>query len=254
MKTLIQDVRYGVRALRRNLSERLSRRDAWSLRVEPAKESLMQNVRAMLVVLLAAVGFVLLIVCVNVVLATLRSAVPALMPADLPRLSEVHYDARVVALAFLLSLATGLLFGLTPALQASHFDPSADLKEGGRTGIASKRHSRFRNVLVSGEIALSVVLSIGAGLLIRSFWDMLQVSPGMDPNNVVLARIWIPVPNNPQVNRYLKAPQREILIRELLRRASTLGDVQHAAMGSGSAIPFLANVRNSFSVVCAGCT
>jgi putative ABC transport system permease protein len=99
---------------------------------------------------------------------------------------------------------------------------------------------------VSGEIALSVVLSIGAGLLIHSFWAMLQVSPGMDPNNMVLARIWIPVPNNPQVNRYLKTPQRETLIRALLHRASAIADVQEAAMGSGSTIPFLGKLRNPF--------
>ncbi|MBV8552683.1 MAG: ABC transporter permease [Acidobacteriaceae bacterium] len=267
----------------------------WSLWVEPAQETLTGKVRAMLMVLLAAVGFVLLIVCVNlasllmarsssrareiairlavgasrrrivrqvltesvlvsvaggvvavVVLTLLRSTLLALMPADLPRLSEVHYDSRVMALAFLLSLATGLLFGLTPALQASSFDPNIDLKEGGRTGGVSRRQNRLRSLLISGEIALSVMLSIGAGLLIRSFWHMSQVSPGMDPNNVVLARIWIPVPNNPKVNHYLKTAQREALIRELLRKAGALADLQDAAMGSGSTIPFLANVRAPF--------
>ena len=181
------------------------------------------------------------------VLVLLKPTLLAMIPADLPRLSEVHYDSRVLGLAFLLSLGTGLLFGLTPALQASSFDPNRDLKEGGRSGGSSRRQNRFRSVLVFGEIALSVVLSIGAGLLIHSFWGMLQVSPGMDPKNVILARIWIPVPNNPQANRYLKREQREILMRELLRRMNSLAGVQDAAMGSGSTIPFLSHVRNPFS-------
>lgn len=267
----------------------------WSLRIEPAQENLTGNVRTMLTVLMAAVGFVLVIVCVNLanllmarsscrvreiairqaigasrrrivrqlltesvlvsmaggavailVLTLLKNTLQGLMPADLPRLSEIHYDSRVVMLSFLLSLATGLLFGLTPALQGSSFDPNTDLKESGRGGGASRRQSRFRSFLISGEIALAVVLSIGAGLLVHSFWDMLQVNPGMDPNNVVLARIWIPIPNNPQMNRYLKTPQRETLVRELVRRMSTITGVEAAAMGSGSAIPFLANARNPF--------
>ena len=267
----------------------------WSLRAEPAQEQLTGNVRPMLIVLLAGVGFVLLMVCVNLaslliarssarlrelairqavgasrrrlvrqlltesvlvslaggvlavlVLVLLKPTLLALMPADLPRLSEVHYDARVMGLAFLLSITTGLLFGLTPALQASSLDPNRDLKEGGRSGSASRRQNRFRSVLVSGEIALSVMLLISAGLLVRSFGRMLRVNPGMDPRNVVLARIWIPVPNNPQANRYLKTAQREVLIRELLRRVNGLPQVRDAAMGSGNTIPFLANVRNSF--------
>jgi len=267
----------------------------WSLRVEPAQTTLTGNVRAMLVVLLVAVGFVLLIVCVNLaslqlarssararemairqavgasrrrllgqlltesvlvsmaggavailVLALSKPALLAFMPPDLPRLSEVQYDSRVVALAVLLSLATGLLFGLTPALQASRFDPNRDLREGGRSCTCSRRQNRFRSVLVSCEIALSVLLLAAAGLLIHSFFDMLRVNPGMDPKNVVLVRIWIPVPNNPQVNRYLKTEQRENLIRQVLRGVSTLGDVEEAAMGSGSAIPFLPEIRNPF--------
>lgn len=264
----------------------------WSLRVDPVQENLTGKVRAMLLVLLASVGFVLLMVCVNLATLTmgrssarvremairqalgasrrrlvqqlltestlvslaggaaallaltlLKPALLAIMPADLPRLAEVRYDSPLLAMALLLSLATGILFGLTPALDASACDPNTDLKEGGRSG-ASRRQNRFRSVLVSAEIALSVVLSIGAGLLIRSFYDMLRVSPGMDPRNVVLARIWIPVPNNPKLNRYLSPAQREVLIRELLRRAGSLPDVERAAMASGSAIPFLANVRN----------
>ena len=267
----------------------------WSLRLQRVQENLTGSVRAMLMVLLAAVGLVLLIVCVNLagllmarsssrareiairhalgasqarivrqlltesvllslaggltaifVLGLLTATILALMPADLPRLSEVHYDRWIVTLAFLLSLVTGLLFGLTPALEGSTFDPNRDLKEGGRSGSAGRRQNRLRSLLVSGQIALSVVLSIAAGLLIHSFWDMLQVSPGMDPNHVVLARIWIPVPNNPKVNRYLKALQRETLIRELLGRARAVADVQDAAIGSGSTIPFLGNSRNPF--------
>ena len=218
------------------------------------EQSLTGSVRPTLVVLLAAVGFVLLMVSVNMasllvarssarmrelairlgagrlagalgaaaanrkhtaslagglaamlVLALTKGSLLALMPADLPRLAEVHFDARVVGLACVLSLVTGILFGLTPALHASRTDPNLDLKEGARNGTPSLRQNRFRGALVATEIALSVVLLSGAGLLVHSFWNTLRVNPGFDPNGLMVARIWIPVPNNPSANRYLTA-------------------------------------------------
>ncbi|MGD0365476.1 MAG: ABC transporter permease, partial [Bryobacteraceae bacterium] len=213
----------------------------WSLRLEPVEQTLTGSVRPTLVVLLAAVGFVLLMVSVNIasllvarssarmrelairqalgasrtrlvrqlltesvllsligglaamlVLALTKGSLLALMPSDLPRLSEVHFDARALSLACVLSLLTGILFGLTPSLRASGGDPNRDLKEGTRGGTSSLRQNRFRSALVATEIALSVVLLSGAGLLVHSFWNTLRANPGFDPNGLIVARIWIP--------------------------------------------------------------
>ncbi len=268
----------------------------WSLRLEPVQENLTGKVRTTLLVLLTAVGFVLLIACVNIaslllarssgrirelairralgaargrivrqllteslllavaggatalaVLFVLGDSLVTLMPADLPRLNEVHFDLRVVGFAFLLSVATGIIFGLLPALHAADADPNHDLKLGNRTGGGGVHQNRFRSALVTAEIALSLMLLIAAGLLVRSFWDTLQVRPGFEPKNLVVAQIWIPVPNNPAMNPYLKPADRSAFVREVLRRVSALPGVEEAAIGSGNSIPFV-NVRNSFPI------
>jgi predicted permease len=263
----------------------------WAVRLVPVEQSLTGNVRPTLVVLLAAVGFVLLMVAVNMasllvarssartrelairqalgasrtrlvrqlltesvllsligglaailVLALTRGSLVALMPPDLPRLSEVHFDARVLSLACLLSLLTGILFGLTPSLHASGGDPNRDLKEGTRGGTSSLRKNRFRNALVATEIALSVVLLSGAGLLVHSFWNTLRVNPGFDPNGLMMARIWIPNPNNPAMNRYRTAPAIANFTHEILRRVRTLPGIEEAAMGGNNSVPLVHNI------------
>src|SRR5580698_4801053 len=268
----------------------------WSLRLEPVEQSLTGNVRPTLVVLMAAVGFVLLMVAVNMasllvarssarmrelairqamgasrgrlvrqlltesilvsligglaamlVLALAKESLLALMPPDLPRLAEVHFDARVIGLACLLSIVTGILFGLTPALHASSTDPNRDLKEGTRSGTPSVRQNRFRGVMVATEIALSVVLLSGAGLLVHSFWNTLRVNPGFDSKGLMVARIWIPFPNNPKMNRYLTAPSFASLSRELLRRVRTLPGIQEAAMGGNNSVPLVNYSRNGIA-------
>src|SRR5205809_5827578 len=109
------------------------------------------------------------------VLAFARSSLLALLPQEVPRLSEIHGDWRLVALALVLSVFSGILFGLGPAFHATLADPNHDLKEGGRTGGQHGiRQSRSRAALVTLEVALSVVLLISAGLLIRSFSAMLH--------------------------------------------------------------------------------
>ena len=264
----------------------------WSVRLESIEESWTGNARPMLVVLLAAVGFVLLIVAVNlasllvarssartreiairqalgasrprlvrqllteslllslaggmfaiVVLSLARKSLLALMPSDLPRLNEVHFDARVVVLAFALSLLTGVLFGLTPALQASDADPNEDLKEGTRGGSPSARRNRFRGLLVAVEIALSVVLLSAAGLLLHSFWNSMQSDPGFNSNQLMAARIWIPFPNNPEANRYRTAPPIAAMTHEVLRRVRHVPGVQDVAMGGDNSVPLVNNTR-----------
>ena len=110
-------------------------------------------------------------------------------PGNVPRLDEIGINGTVLAFTFGLSLATGVLFGLAPAWRAIKLDPNSSLKAGGRSGrgdggLYLKRH-RLRGLLVASELALSVVLLIGAGLLIRSFVRLQSVDPGFTANNVM---------------------------------------------------------------------
>src|SRR5438477_7922674 len=185
------------------------------------------------------------------VLRFARDSLLALLPQEVPRLNEIHGDWRVIALALVLSVFSGILFGLGPAFHATLTDPNHDLKEGGRTGGQHGiRQSRSRAALMTLEVALSVVLLISAGLLIRSFSAMLRERPGINPRGVTVAQIWIPVPNNPDANHYLNPPQRARLARELVQRLEAAPGVQSVAVGLSTNVPFL-NTRalNQFNLI-----
>jgi predicted permease len=111
--------------------------------------------------------------------------------ANIPRLDEVGVDGRVIAFTCLISLLTGLVFGLVPALRASRVDLNEALKEGGRSG-GGAGHRRTRKLLVFSEVALSLVLLAGAGLLVRSYQYILNAHPGFDPRNVLSLRLLLP--------------------------------------------------------------
>jgi putative ABC transport system permease protein len=116
----------------------------------------------------------------------------AVAPAGAPRFEEISVDARVFAFAFGVTILTGLLFGLAPALRASRVDLNGTLKEGGRAGAEGARRDRTRGLLVVSEIALSFMLLVGAGLLVRSFMRLREVSPGFDPAGVLAMRLSVP--------------------------------------------------------------
>jgi predicted permease len=114
-------------------------------------------------------------------------------PGNIPRLEAIALDGTVLAFTFAIAVLTGLLFGLVPALQAARVDLSSSMKAGGRStqgegGLGSSR-GRLRSVLVVAEVAISLMLLIGAGLLIQSFVRLQQVSPGFEPSGVVSMRI-----------------------------------------------------------------
>ncbi len=118
-------------------------------------------------------------------LASLRLLV-RLIPANVPRVNAIGLDARLLSFAFLISLLAGILFGLAPALRVSKISLTESLKEIGRGfGSQGKERSRLRDVLVVSEIALAIVLLLGAGLLIQSFLHLTRVDPGFDPHNVL---------------------------------------------------------------------
>ena len=152
----------------------------------------------------------------------------AIVPAGLPRVSEIAISGRVIAFTFGVSIATGMLFGLAPALQCSNPDLLSTLKDGRSPAARSRRV--LRASLVVGEFALAMVLLVGAGLLLRSFWRVQDVSTGFDGHNVLTARLWLPQPNNPAAGRYYEHPRRLALFTDILQRVRTLPGVEGAAM------------------------
>ena len=119
--------------------------------------------------------------------------VRSINPGNIPRLEAITLDGTVLAFTFGVAILTGLLFGLVPALRAARVDLSSSMKAGGRNtqgegGLGSSR-GRLRHLLVVAEIAISLVLLVGAGLLIRSFVRLQQVSPGFDPDAVISMRV-----------------------------------------------------------------
>jgi putative ABC transport system permease protein len=145
-----------------------------------------------------------------------------------PRIAGSQLDARVLAFTILLSVGTGVLFGLAPALQASQ-TPHDALKEGGRAATPGAGSQRLRRVLVAGEIGLSLILLAGAGLLLKSFFRLQQVDPGFRPEGVLTLRLALPEA------RYSKPEQIRAFFRELIERTSRLPGVE--AAGGVSALP-----------------
>ncbi|MGH9660031.1 MAG: ADOP family duplicated permease, partial [Bryobacteraceae bacterium] len=154
------------------------------------------------------------------------AALIALAPRNLPRLSEISVDPMVLAFAVALSLLTGLLFGLAPAITASRADLSATLKEGGRTGASGG--SRLRSAFVVAQFALALVLLAGAGLLIQSFVRLQAVSPGFQPDHLLTMRVLLPNVRYPEV-----AP-RARFFEQAIRRIET-----QPGVSSASAVSFL---------------
>jgi putative ABC transport system permease protein len=156
----------------------------------------------------------------------------SLSPPDSPRFGEVNLDYRVLAFTIALSGLTGLVFGLVPALQASKLNVSGSLKQGGRTDEGNRRTSA-RSLLLIGEVALSLMLLIGAGLLIKSFLRLQEVKPGFNPQNVLTASISLPG------GKYKENPQRAEFYRALIERLKALPGVQSA--GAGVNLPLSAS-------------
>src|SRR5213082_443121 len=251
----------------------------WSIEVEPLQESLVGNVRPMLLVLMGAVVLIILLASVNVAnlllarasgrqremavrlamgasrarmirqmltesmilslvsgLVGVLTAMAALhfvqfLPPRIPRLAEVQVDWTVLSFAFLVSLLAGLGFGLVPALQSSKAEIAVAMREGARGSGTSAKTNRLRGLLIASETALAVMLMVGAGLLLRTFWELLQENPGFNPSRIVAANFYLPVPNNPDLDRYSSNP--EILnsfVREVVRRVNAIPGVDLASM------------------------
>ena len=258
----------------------------WKIRLEPLQASIVGDTSLMLFLLLAAVGAVLLIACVNIAslllarsatryreiavrqalgasswrlirqtltesivlsLCGLALAIPVafaaksllltLIPTNLPRTSEIALNGRALGFAFGISIFTGLLFGIVPSLQMANPRLMGKLNQGSRGIGVGETQNRFLSGLVIAEFAVSLVLLVGAGLLLRSFWNVLRVQPGFNTEHLVIAQMWLPVPNDPKMNPFPTQEKRNVFLTEILRKLSAVPGVSEAAIG-GPNMPF----------------
>jgi putative ABC transport system permease protein len=253
----------------------------WTIEIQPLQETLVGNVRAMLLVLLGAVILIVLIVSLNIAnlllarasrrqqemavrlslgasrgrlvqqmvteslllsliggAAGVATAVGTLgfilrfVPSTIPRLNEVRMDWVVLGFALLISILTGLVFGLVPAFHSAKVALSSAIREGGGGSGYSTKTGRLRDVLIVSELAFAVILMVGAGLLLRTLRNLLQEDPGFNPTRVVTANIQLPNPNESATDPYRDVARRATFERELLRRMKAIPGVELAALTS----------------------
>jgi predicted permease len=159
------------------------------------------------------------------------------VPESLPRLNDISISWGVLAFAIVVSVAAGTIFGLAPAWLTSRLNLTATLRQEGRGTNGSRKRSRLRHVLVIGELALSLVLMVAAGLLLRSFWDLFKVQLGFNPTRVMAIETTLPNPNDPKTDIYRTATQESVFLREALRRIRTLPGVEETAVSDRAALP-----------------
>jgi predicted permease len=170
------------------------------------------------------------------------------VPESLPRLNDISISWGVLAFAIVVSVAAGTIFGLAPAWLTSRLDLTTTLRQEGRGSNGSRQRSRLRHTLVIGELALSLVLMVAAGLLLRSFWDLFKVQPGFNPTRVMAIETSLPNPNDPKTDIYRTATQEGVLLREVLRRNRTIPGVEETAVSDQAAIP-LGHGQNDRSLI-----
>jgi len=162
----------------------------------------------------------------------------ALAPDDLPRVKDVALDGRVIAFTLSVTLLTGIIFGLVPALQASKPNLNETLKEGGRGSTGG--HHRVRESLVITEVALALMLLVGAGLLIRSFYRLQQVNPGFNVKNGLAVNISLPGKKYPQ------ADQLAAFYNQLIEKVSALPGV--VSVGATQSMPIQSDYLLGFNI------
>ncbi|HTH53221.1 MAG TPA: ABC transporter permease, partial [Edaphobacter sp.] len=164
-------------------------------------------------------------------------ALVVLLPSDFPRAQDIHVSAPVLAFTLVVSVLTGVLFGLAPAVQASRIDPKQGLQAGGRTATASRQQNRLRSVLVIAEVSLACILLVGAGLMLRTFVNLLRLDPGFQEDHVITASLALPH------SRYRTKEQMADFYSRLETSLKELPGVE--SVGSGSDLPWTGYDENT---------
>jgi putative ABC transport system permease protein len=154
------------------------------------------------------------------------SLLTPLLPADVPRLTEIGLDRYVLGFTLLTSMLTGLIFGLAPALRASKVNLTESLKEGSRAVTEGIRRNLVRSLLMLSEVALSLVILIGASLLIRSFLSLQNVDPGFNPEGLLTLQISLPSA------KYGSPAQQTTFFQQMTQRLESLPGVQAVAVAN----------------------
>ena len=162
------------------------------------------------------------------------------VPAGVPRLAQVSLDWKVLGFTILIALGTCLIFGLGPALQTSKPDLNSALEQSGRTSGPGASKLRFRQLLVVFQISIAVMLVIGAGLLVKSFWLLQRVDPGFQSERVLTAGLTL------TVSKYSEPEQINNFHKLLLERVSALPGVKHATIAYDH--PLASNWMDSFQI------
>jgi len=167
----------------------------------------------------------------------------AFIPENISQAREISIDLKVLGFTFLISVLTGLIFGLAPAIQAARFNQIETLKEGGRDAATGGSGKRLRSLLVMAEVAISLVLLIGAGLLINSFLRLRNVDPGFRADNLLTMKVVLPEP------KYEELERRSTFYTDVIRRVESVAGVRSAAVTTN--LP-LYRQGNSISIVIEG--
>jgi putative ABC transport system permease protein len=174
------------------------------------------------------------------------SGLSQLAAAYLPRAREIGIDHQVLGFTALLILVTGVGFGLIPALQASRADLQSVMNEAGRASSAGRPRARIRGGLVVVEIAVALMLLAGAGLLLRSFQELIAVHPGFNPEKLLTAQVWLSWPNQPEKGRYFTDAQRRAFYEATFAAVRRVPGVRDVA--AVSRLPFRGHETVTFKI------
>ncbi|HEY0098819.1 MAG TPA: FtsX-like permease family protein, partial [Pyrinomonadaceae bacterium] len=161
----------------------------------------------------------------------------SILPATTPRLNEIGIDVWVLGFTFFISLLTGLVFGLAPALKASKLNLIEALKDRVQGAAEGLRRNRVRSLLVVSEIAISLIILIGASLLVKSFWRLQEVDAGFNPANLLTLQVSLPAA------KYSEPAKQRAVFQEIFQRLESLPGAQ--AVGISNDFPLAGNMQTS---------